>query len=133
MKLRITIDGRAYAVEVEPLEEEAPPAEEERYAPLPAAQPQGLPGNAVNADPNVCRSPVNGLVIKVNVERGQMVEEGAPILVLEAMKMETVITAPRPARVQAVLAKPGDPVKIGQVLVEFEDGGVKEPEKAADE
>ena len=66
------------------------------------------------------RSPVMGLVIKVNVEPGQAVEAGALMLVLEAMKMETKVTAPRAATVKSVHVKPGDPVKVNQLLVEFE-------------
>lgn len=116
MKLQITIDGRAYAVEVELMEEdEAAPPQEILYPPI----PQAVPSVDTNADPNLCRSSVNGLVFKVNVEPGQFVEAGAVVLVLEAMKMETNIAAPRAATVKAVHVKPGDPVKTNQVLVEF--------------
>jgi methylmalonyl-CoA carboxyltransferase small subunit len=45
---------------------------------------------------------------------------GDVLLVLEAMKMETNITAPLDAKVASVNAKVGDAVKTGQVLVEFE-------------
>ena len=61
-----------------------------------------------------------GLVIKVNVEPGQAVEAGEVLMVLEAMKMETNMTAPRAGTVKSVHVKPGDPVKVDQLLVEFE-------------
>lgn len=121
MKLQITIEGRVYAVDVELMEEEPPVAEE--VAPFPAfvAQPAISAAAANGADPNFCRSPVNGLVIKVNAEPEQLVEAGAVVAVVEAMKMETNITASRAARIKAVHVKPRDPVKTGQVLVELED------------
>lgn len=123
MKLQITIEGRAYAVDVELLEEdEAASAEEAPLAPFPAV-PFGSP--AAGADPNVCLSPVTGLVIRVNVESGQLIQAGELIAVLEAMKMETNIHAPRRATVKSVRVKPGDPVKLGQVLVEFADAGAE--------
>jgi methylmalonyl-CoA carboxyltransferase 1.3S subunit len=122
LKLRITIEGRAYEVEVELLEEdEAPPPEIVLPPPViapPAPQPQSY---EVNADPNACCSPLTGLVIKVHVEPGQVVAAGELILVLEAMKMETNVTAPRDATVKAVHVKPGDPVKSRQILVEFDE------------
>ncbi len=116
MKLQITIDGRAYAVEVELIDEEETAPPEVLYPPV----TQPLPSTGTNADPNFCRSPVNGLVFKVNVEAGQSVAAGALVLVLEAMKMETNIVAPRAARVKAIHVKPGDPVKTDEILVEFE-------------
>lgn len=117
MKLQITIDGRAYAVDVELMDEEAPSLQEVLYPP--AMQPPALSSDA-SVDPNVCRSPVNGLVFKVNVVPGQSVQAGAVVLILEAMKMETNIAAPRTATVKAVHVKAGDPVKTNEVLVEFE-------------
>lgn len=118
MKLQITVDGRAYAVEVELIEEdEAEPAQEVFYAPAAPAPTSAL---ETNAEPGVCRSPVNGLVFKVLAEAGQSVEAGAIVLILEAMKMETNVVAPRAATVKAIHVKPGDPVKMNEILVEFE-------------
>jgi biotin carboxyl carrier protein len=48
------------------------------------------------------------------------VEAGELMMVLEAMKMETIITAPRTGTVKNVLVTEGDPVKVNQVLVEFD-------------
>ena len=123
MKLQITIDGRAYEVDVEVLEDDES-QQTPSYSPYHAAH--GAGGHAQNssgvwdADGKVCHSPVMGLVIKVNVEPGQAVEAGALMLVLEAMKMETNVTAPRAGTVKSVHVKPGDPVKVNQLLVELE-------------
>jgi len=61
-----------------------------------------------------------GLVIKVNVQPGQTVAENELMMVLEAMKMETNVTAPHAGTVKAVHVKPGDSVKVEQLLIEFE-------------
>jgi methylmalonyl-CoA carboxyltransferase small subunit len=121
LKLQITVDGRAYAVDVEVLEDED---SQRALSYLPhhaAASSHALnPGAVWDADDKLCHSPVMGLVIKVNVAPGQAVEQGALMVVLEAMKMETNLTAPRAAKVKSVHVKAGDPVKVDQLLVELE-------------
>ena len=130
MKLQIAIDGKAYEVEVEVLQEDIPvrPA----YAPYPAVpstiqstptrttgpQPEANNGNVNEA--KVCRSPVAGVVIRVNVQPGQQLEANDLMLVLEAMKMETNVTAPTSGTVKTIKVQPQDSVKVNQVLVEFE-------------
>ena len=127
LKLRITIGGTVYDAEVEVLDEEdvaapyvAPPTPV--YVPAVSASPSS--GAALNNDSSdgICRSPVTGLVIRVPVAPGQSVEAGELLLVLEAMKMETQVTAPRAGTVRKVHVEPGNSVKVGQVLVELEDG-----------
>jgi biotin carboxyl carrier protein len=61
-----------------------------------------------------------GKIIRVMVEPGQKVEEGDPVCVLEAMKMENELHAQRSGTVRAVHVKPGDDVEKDQVLVEIE-------------
>jgi biotin carboxyl carrier protein len=51
---------------------------------------------------------------------GQSVATNDLLLVLEAMKMETRVTAPAAGRVKSVNVKAGDSVKLGQVLIEFD-------------
>jgi 3-methylcrotonyl-CoA carboxylase alpha subunit len=65
-------------------------------------------------------APMPGKVIKVNVEPGQSVARGAEILVIEAMKMENALRAPRDGRVKSVAARVGEMVSPGLVLVELE-------------
>jgi acetyl/propionyl-CoA carboxylase alpha subunit len=66
-------------------------------------------------------APMPGTVIKVLVAEGEQVRARQPLLVLEAMKMETPLTAPYDAVVQKVNVAEGDRVAGGAVLVELED------------
>lgn len=99
-----------------PLTEYAPP---HSSAPA-AAQPETRAAGPVAGQIKTCQSPVTGLVVKVNVEPGQAVAAGDLLVVLESMKMETNLTAPRDAIVKSVHAAAGDPVKMNQLLIEFE-------------
>jgi biotin carboxyl carrier protein len=62
-----------------------------------------------------------GTVIKVNVAPGDRVAARTPLVVLEAMKMETPLVAPYDGTVQAVHVAEGDRVAGGAVLVELDD------------
>jgi 3-methylcrotonyl-CoA carboxylase alpha subunit len=73
-----------------------------------------------SAAPDSMMAPMPATVVKVLVEPGQAVAEGATILVLEAMKMELAIRAPRAGVVRAVRCAPGELVQPGTALVEFE-------------
>ena len=131
MKLQITIDGENYELEVEVLEEDESPQPPygTSYTPMPATvQSTSTPAartQAPAAEPSgnedkICRSPITGIVIRVNVAPGQAIAENELIMVLEAMKMETNVTAPRAGKVKSILVAAGDSVKANQVIVELE-------------
>ncbi|MCQ4158334.1 acetyl-CoA carboxylase biotin carboxylase subunit [Roseomonas sp. GC11] len=63
------------------------------------------------------RAPIPGRVIRVLVEAGQAVARGAPLLVLEAMKTELTLPAPRAGVVESLRVSPGLMVEEGAVLV----------------
>jgi biotin carboxyl carrier protein len=65
-------------------------------------------------------APMPATVIKLLVEPGQTVERGDSLLLLEAMKMELPIRAPRPGRVSAFHCKAGDLVQPGVPLVDLD-------------
>jgi 3-methylcrotonyl-CoA carboxylase alpha subunit len=65
-------------------------------------------------------APMPGVVLKLYVESGSVVEKGAPLLILEAMKMEHTLTAPRAGKVAAVNCKEGEMVQPGVELVVIE-------------
>jgi methylmalonyl-CoA carboxyltransferase small subunit len=129
VKLKLTVDGKQYEVEVEVDEPEQP-----RPNYVPAAAGQARPASIVPGAPpvkpsapesvadesHVCRSPISGVVVRVTAQQGQTIQANDALLVLEAMKMETVITAPIGGKVAQVNASVGDSVQAGQVLVEFE-------------
>ena len=71
------------------------------------------------ADPNAVRAYIPGVVRKVLVKPGDKVGWGQSMLVLEAMKMENDIAAPREGVVRQVHVRPGQMVPKGFVMVEF--------------
>jgi methylmalonyl-CoA carboxyltransferase small subunit len=126
LKLKITLDGKIYEVDVEVFEPDPPhPA----YVPpvgsarVPAAAPPAALAPAAKSssdESKVCRSPIAGTVARVPIQLGQTIAVNDVLMVLEAMKMETVITAPIAGKVSKVNASVGDFVQGGQILVEFE-------------
>lgn len=129
LKLQIGIDGKTYEVEVEVVEDDSTPRMP-NYGPYPVVPATVQPATATRApsqaaeenvdEEKVCRSPVAGVVIKVSVEPGQSVQGNDPLMVLEAMKMETNVTSPVAGKVKNVKVAQGDAVKVNQIVVEFE-------------
>jgi methylmalonyl-CoA carboxyltransferase small subunit len=128
LKLKIGVDGNEYVVDVEVLEDDsvgpvyvAPHGQPTTVQPVAA-----MPGaNQPPADPNVdetkvCRSPVAGVVVKLNIQAGQVLQTNDLMMVLEAMKMETNITAPVAGKIKKINVAQGDGVQVNQVVVEFE-------------
>jgi len=65
---------------------------------------------------------MSGMVVAVMVKPGDVVSKGAPLMILEAMKMEHTIAAPAAGKVKVVNYVPGDRVKEGADLVDLGDG-----------
>jgi acetyl/propionyl-CoA carboxylase alpha subunit len=66
------------------------------------------------------KAPIPGQITQVNVAAGDEVEQGQPLLVLEAMKMENEIRAPRSGLIKELKVTPGQRVTLDEVLVEIE-------------
>ncbi|RSN10375.1 acetyl/propionyl-CoA carboxylase subunit alpha [Nonomuraea sp. WAC 01424] len=77
--------------------------------------PGDRPGAAAAGD-GVVRSPMPGTVLLVKVQTGDRVSEGQPLVVVEAMKMEHTVTAPRDGVVAELPVQPGRPVDMDAVL-----------------
>ena len=133
MKLNITVDNKNYEVEVEVADPStAPMAAAPRFdtaVRIPAGgapvvnglhvAPKPVDSGPVN-EQKVCRSPVSGIVVRVTSQVGQKIQSGDTLMVLEAMKMETNITAPVAGKIAKINVAQGDAVQGGMVLVEFE-------------
>jgi methylmalonyl-CoA carboxyltransferase small subunit len=130
MKLQIVIDGQTYEVEVEVAEDDYPPQmQDNRPTPASATIQSTVlrtppnPGSSLEPDNHEakrCRSPLAGIVVHVLVASGQQLQVNDLMVVVEAMKMETALTAPVEGRLKSVNVVPGESVKLNQVLVEFE-------------
>lgn len=79
-----------------------------------SAAPAPKPATAA---PGALAATLAGTVFKVLVKPGDAVQAGQPVLVLEAMKMETEVTASEAGRVEAIHVREGDAVEIGDPLV----------------
>jgi biotin carboxyl carrier protein len=70
--------------------------------------------------PQAVRSPMPGKVVKVLVAPGDSVKSGAPVVVVEAMKMENELRSPRDGKVREVKVQEGQAVEANQMLVTIE-------------
>jgi biotin carboxyl carrier protein len=122
-KLRVTVEGKAYEVLVEFLDEPASkiPAQAAPTAFTPAAVVAAPVANTVAssapAQAGDVPSPLAGKVVSIDVQVGQAVAEGAQLATVEAMKMNTHIFAPRAGNVVAILTAPGAAVEEGTALL----------------
>ncbi len=130
MKYKVTLNGRTYEVEVEAgkamlldeYEAVAPaapapagPAAPAPAAPAPAPAPKAAP--AVTGAGEPVTAPMPGTILKVNVSANLAVKAGTVLCILEAMKMENEIMAPKDGTVTQVLVSKGSTVDTGAPLV----------------
>jgi biotin carboxyl carrier protein len=64
-------------------------------------------------------APMPGKVLKIMVSQGDEVAAGQPLIIIEAMKMETTLAAEGPARVKSIPVAPGQMVEAGSILMEL--------------
>ena len=118
----ITVNGVAYDVTVDEKGNggtSAAPAAPAAKAAAPAATP--VPAQKAPQAGNISvTAPMPGKVLAVKVKVGDSVTSGAPVLVLEARKMENDIVARKAGKVVAINVKAGDSVESGAVLVSLE-------------
>ena len=133
MKYKVTLNKRVFEVEVEqgeamlvdeydavaPVPVAAPvaaapvaaaPAPVAAAAPAPAAAPSAV------AAGEVVKSPMPGNILKIQVSQGQQVKEGDVLIILEAMKMENEIVAPKTGSVAQIIVTKGQVVETGAPL-----------------
>jgi len=153
VKLKITVHGVAYEVDVEILDpgegflpaSPLPPMGPRNGLPAPGMPAPGMPAPgmaapAMGAAPapvaprpsaatpapsssggsGSITSPIAGTVVEVHCTVGDEVKSGATLVTIEAMKMNTPITAESDGKVKRVAVQKGDSVREGQDLVELE-------------
>ena len=121
MKLQITVNGSVYDVDVEVEEEPLPTLGAVMVGSRSAYSMTPTVAKAEATSANSLTAPMAGTVVTVLVEEGVDVKSGDTLLVLEAMKMETEVTAPKDGKVKLVDVAVGDAVQGGQVLIEWDD------------
>lgn len=130
-KLRITVEGKVYEVEVEVLgsSNAAPaapaavapaapaPVAAAPVAPAPAPAPKAAAPAPAAAGAGDVACPLAATVVAVNVKEGQTVKAGDLLVTLEAMKMSTPINSDRAGTVSKIYVAAGQSVQEGQPLV----------------
>lgn len=127
MKYKVTLNGKTYEVEVEAgkailLDEyEALAPAQAAPAPVaaaaaPAVAPAPAPAAVSLAEGETVESPMPGNILSVNVNQGDKVKEGQVLAILEAMKMENEIPAPKDGTIVQVVTSKGAVVETGSPL-----------------
>ena len=98
MRFRVTVDGVSYDVEVEPL-------------------PDGA--DAPTGDAGAVTAPIAGTVMEVLVKPGDAVHVNEPLMVIEALKVESNVVSPYEGVVGSIAVTSGQRVKAGDVLLRF--------------
>jgi methylmalonyl-CoA carboxyltransferase small subunit len=123
LRYKVVVEGKAYDVEVE----EADEVEQSAVASAALASLQSAILPDANADTvsdvdesKVCRSPLAGVVARIQANPGDRVQKDQVLLVLEAMKMEIKIAAPSDGTLKSIEVALAAAVKPRQVLLCFE-------------
>jgi acetyl-CoA/propionyl-CoA carboxylase biotin carboxyl carrier protein len=116
---QVEVNGRLHSVKV--IGAAAPPGGRANGAGAkrPAKRERKAGGGSA-ASGNDVVAPLQGTMFKVNVEKGQEVEEGAIICVIEAMKMENEITAHKAGKITALSVAEGQPISSGEKIATIE-------------
>jgi len=133
MKIKVKVEDKFYEVEIEELNTlpiiarigdetfeiwpengELPPGQPNR-----SQQQPNFPGMESSSKDKVISAPLPGIITEIYIKPGSMVNKGAPILVIEAMKMKNKLHAGRSGTISLIHIKIGDSVKHNQALIEF--------------
>ena len=122
-RAELEINGTLYQVRIDDIVSDGDPvfhppaghvvrALDRTTAPPPASAPA-----APAADASTLTAPIPGQILEIFVKEGSSVSAGAPVLKMEAMKMENVISAHASGIVGRIHVRPGDTVNQGQELL----------------
>ncbi len=76
--------------------------------------------SSVGEESNLIKAPMTGKIVSIKVEEGSMVEKDQPLVVIEAMKMEIMLSAPFPSKVRKIHKNEGELVNKDEVIVSLE-------------
>ena len=122
-KFKVTVDGKPYAVTIEDVSEvgsnlyPSPGLRANIVSNAPAvsaAAPE--PTNAATGEDEL-PSPLSGVIVEIAVSPGVTVAKGDKVIVVEAMKMKTMISAHKSGKISSIPVAVGDGVDAGQVLM----------------
>jgi acetyl-CoA/propionyl-CoA carboxylase biotin carboxyl carrier protein len=116
---QVEVDGRLHSVKVIGAAAPAGGGAGGATAKRPAKRERKSGGGSA-ASGNDVVAPLQGTMFKVNVEKGQEIEEGAIICVIEAMKMENEITAHKSGKITALSVAEGQPISSGDPIATIE-------------
>ena len=124
---RVSIEGDTYEVIVDEL---TPGTNKKPLPPIYSratekhSSPIARPRRPEKEDPSVLsgdvRAMMTGGIVEILVEEGQTVANGQPLMILEAMKMENQVLAPKAGTVKQINVKKGEKVNDGDLLCTFE-------------
>lgn len=124
-KLSVTVNGKAYEVEVPGHVAAAPKVKpiKPAAAAVPAASPASSPAPAAPKKASgtgaAITAPLPGTITSIEVKEGDAVKAGQTVIVMEAMKMANNITAENDGVVKAILVQQGAQVQSGDALIEI--------------
>jgi biotin carboxyl carrier protein len=128
-KYRITVNGKTFDVDVEEVSAQksghSPVSAPAAVAPAPIVAPAPVPvppRTAVTAPAGgatAMKSPLPGKILKVMATPGSSWKKGDTLLIIEAMKMENEILAPRDCTVEEVAVESNQTVKTGDLLLKL--------------
>jgi len=123
MKYKVTVNGKEFEVEVEKVVESknwakstGNPVREASVSPAKNYKNASSTSKATSAEETL-KSPMPGTITSLQVAEGQQVAKGQVLCILEAMKMENEIRAPREAVISKILVAIGTSVKAGDGLI----------------
>jgi len=120
----VTLNGKTYKVEVEyPMKRvsKTPVIKRPRQVVNAAEVPDRTSPPSVAAGSGEVVAPLPGLILKILVKEGDSVNEGQPVAVMEAMKMENEIESPVSGKVSGILASEGENVLENAIIMKVGD------------
>jgi biotin carboxyl carrier protein len=115
--VEVVVDGEMYLVELSSSSSDTLPVSRVRQAPK--VQQPGLRG-MTEGDERTIRCPLPGKIVSVQVTKGQVLDAGDEICLLESMKMEQSVRMAKGGTVKNIKVKPGQAVNAGTPLIELQ-------------